>query len=249
MLHEMSWAEAKEYFAENNIAIIPVGSNEQHGPQNPLGTDHLIAKAIAEETAKRTGVLCLQVIPFGVSSHHKQFWGTVFISPKAFKNYVKETCLSLEYYGIKKIVIVNGHGGNRCALMDMARELREKGIFVSVFQWWDAVGELLPDRFRPEERGHAAAEETSVNLALHPQIVSVDKAVDEEPRKHAAEVEGITLPLDTVDETSSGVFGKSTTASAEEGKKVLEAVVSELVRHVNVLKKAKIEALMQKPKV
>ena len=249
MLHEMSWAEAKEYFAENDIAIIPVGSNEQHGPQNPLGTDHLIAKAIAEETAKRTGVLCLQVIPFGVSSHHKQFWGTVFISPKAFKNYVKETCLSLEYYGIKKIVIVNGHGGNRCALMDMARELREKGIFVSVFQWWDAVGKLLPDLFKPEERGHAAAEETSVNLALHPQIVSVDKAVDEEPRKHAAEVEGITLPLDTVDETSSGVFGKSTTASVEEGKKVLEAVVSELVRHVNVLKKAKIEALMQKPKV
>jgi len=249
MLHEMSWAEAKEYFAKNNIAIIPVGSNEQHGPQNPLGTDHLIAKAIAEETAKRTGVLCLQVIPFGVSSHHKQFWGTVFISPKAFKNYVKETCLSLEYYGIKKIVIVNGHGGNRCALMDMARELREKGIFVSVFQWWDAVGRLLADRFKPEERGHAAAEETSVNLALHPQIVSVDKAVDEEPRKHAAEVEGITLPLDTVDETSSGVFGKSTTASVEEGKKVLEAVVSELVRHVNVLKKAKIEALMQKPKV
>jgi creatinine amidohydrolase len=249
MLHEMSWAEAKEYFAKNNIAIIPVGSNEQHGPQNPLGTDHLIAKAIAEETAKRTGVLCLQVIPFGVSSHHKQFWGTVFISPKAFKNYVKETCLSLEYYGIKKIVIVNGHGGNRCSLMDVARELREKGIFVSVFQWWDAVGKLLPDRFKPEERGHAAAEETSVNLALHPQIVRVDKAVDEEPRKHAAEVEGITLPLDTVDETSSGVFGKSTTASAEEGKKVLEAVISELVRHVNVLKKAKIEALMQKPKV
>ena len=249
MLHEMSWAEAKEYFAKNDIAIIPVGSNEQHGPQNPLGTDHLIAKAIAEETAKRTGVLCLQVIPFGVSSHHKQFWGTVFISPKAFKNYVKETCLSLEYYGVKKIVIVNGHGGNRCSLMEMARELREKGIFVSVFQWWDAVGKLLPDRFKPEERGHAAAEETSVNLALHPQIVHVDKAVDEQPRKHAAEVEGITLPLDTVDETSSGVFGKSTTASAEEGKKVLEAVISELIKHVNALKKAKIEALMQKPKV
>jgi creatinine amidohydrolase len=249
MLHEMSWAEAKEYFAKNDIAIIPVGSNEQHGPQNPLGTDHLIAKAIAEETAKRTGVLCLQVIPFGVSSHHKQFWGTVFISPKVFKNYVKEVCLSLDYYGIRKIVIVNGHGGNRCSLMDMARELREKGIFVSVFQWWEAVGKLLPDRFKPEERGHAAAEETSVNLALHPQIVRADKAVDEEPRRHAAEAEGITLPLDTVDETSSGVFGKSTTASAEKGKKVLEAVISELVKHVNLLKKVKTEDLMQKPKV
>jgi creatinine amidohydrolase/Fe(II)-dependent formamide hydrolase-like protein len=75
LLHEMTWPEAKEYFFKNDIVILPVGSNEQHGPANPLGTDHLIAKSIAEETAKRTGALCLQVIPFGVSSHHKQFWG------------------------------------------------------------------------------------------------------------------------------------------------------------------------------
>ncbi|NIQ04931.1 MAG: creatininase family protein, partial [Candidatus Korarchaeota archaeon] len=73
-------------------ALLPVGSNEQHGPQNPLGTDHLIAEAMAEETAKRVGVLCLPVIPFGVSSHHKQFWGTIFLSSKIFGGYVKEVC-------------------------------------------------------------------------------------------------------------------------------------------------------------
>jgi len=249
LLHEMSWVEAKEYFARSDIAILPVGSNEQHGPQNPLGTDHLIAKAIAEETAKRTGVLCLQVIPFGVSSHHKQFWGTIYISPKIFRNYVKETCSALNYYGVRKIVIVNGHGGNLDALVELARELREKGIFISIFQWWSVASKLLPNLFKPEERRHASAEETSVNLALHPLTVDIDKAVDEEPRKHIAQAEGVSLPLDTVDYTISGVFGKSTTASAEKGKKVLEAVVSELVSHVNVLKKAKIEDLMQKPKV
>ncbi len=249
MLHEMSWTEAKEYFIKNDIAILPVGSNEQHGPQNPLGTDHLIAKALAEETAKRTGVLCLQVIPFGVSSHHKQFWGTIYISPKAFKKYVKEACLALDYYGVKKIVIVNGHGGNLSALAELARELREKGIFISIFQWWPAAGKLLPDLFKPEERRHASAEETSVNLALHPEIVNMDKNVDEEVRESVLQSEGITLPLDTVDYTASGVFGKSTTASAEKGKKVLEIVVNELVKHVNLLKEAKIEDLMQKPKV
>jgi creatinine amidohydrolase len=249
ILHEMSWTEAKQYFVKNDIAILPVGSNEQHGPQNPLGTDHLIAKALAEETAKRTGVLCLQVIPFGVSSHHKQFWGTVHILPKTFKEYVKETCLALSYYGVRKILIVNGHGGNRCALVEMARELREKGVFVSIFQWWEAAGKLLPELFKSEERGHAGAEETSVNLALYSKIVRTDKAVNEEPRRHAVESVGVSLPLDTVDETNSGVFGKSTTASAEKGKKVLEAVVGELVKYVNVLKKSKIEDLMRKPKV
>jgi len=89
LLHEMSWTEAKEYLMKNDIVIFPVGSNEQHGPQNPLGTDHLIAKALAEEAAKRTRVLCLQVVPFGVSSHHRQFWGTIYASPEAFKTTLK----------------------------------------------------------------------------------------------------------------------------------------------------------------
>jgi len=249
LLHEMSWTEAKEYFSKNDLAIIPVGSNEQHGPQNPLGTDHLIAKAIAEEAAKRAGVLCLQVIPFGVSHHHRQFWGTIHVSPKTLKAYVKDVCLALNHYGVKKIVIVNGHGGNLNALTELARELREKGIFVSIFQWWPAAGKILPDLFKPEERGHAGSEETSVNLALHPHLVNMDKAVDEAVRTHAMEAEGIILPLDTVDRTSSGVFGKSTTASADKGKRVLEAVVSELVKHINLLKNAKTENLIAKSKV
>lgn len=249
LLHEMSWMEAREYFRKSDVAVLPVGSNEQHGPQNPLGTDYLIAKAVAEETAKRAGVVCLPVVPFGVSAHHRQFWGTIYVSPATFKSYVKEVCLALNYYGTWKIVIVNGHGGNIPALTELARELREKGIFVSVFQWWEASGKLLPSLFQPEERQHASAEETSMNLALHPQMVNMDKAVDEEPRRHPAQFHGIILPLDTVDVTSFGVLGKSTTASAEKGRKVFEAVVNELVKHVNQLKMMRIEDLTAKPKV
>ncbi|MBS7647260.1 creatininase family protein [Candidatus Bathyarchaeota archaeon] len=248
LLHEMSWVEAKEYFSKNDIAILPVGSNEQHGPHGPLGTDNFIAKAIAEEVAKRTGVVCLQVIPFGVSHQHRQFWGTVFVSPETFKNYVKEVCLSLNYYGVRKIVIVNGHGGNLNALTDLARELREIGIFVSVFQWWPAASKLLPDIFRSEERGHAGSEETSMNLALFPHFVNMDNAVDEEVHRSFAEVEGLTLPLDTADQTRLGVFGKSTTASAEKGRKIFETVVNELIKHVNWLKNANIKDLKAKPK-
>ena len=214
-----------------------------------MGTDHLIAKGIAEEAAKRTGVLCLQVIPFGVSSHHKQFWGTISISPRTFKKYVKETVLSLNYYGVRKVVIVNGHGGNLAPLAELARELREDGIFLSVFQWWPASSKLLPELFTQQERRHASAEETSMNLALHPNLVDTSKTIDEEPRKHVLQSEGVTLPLGTADETVSGVFGKASTASVDKGKKVLEAVVGELVRHANLLKNAKAEDLKPKPKV
>lgn len=249
LLHEMSWTEAKKYFEKSDIAIIPVGSNEQHGPHNPLGTDHFIAKALAEEVAKRTGVLCVQVVPFGVSSHHKQFWGTISIRPETFQEYVKDVCLSLNYYGVKKIVIVNGHGGNLNALTDLARKLRENGIFISVFQWWLAASKLLPELFKQEERQHACAEETSMNLLLHPKLVDMNKAVDDVPRESTLKAEGVTLPLDTIDYTSLGVFGKSTTASAEKGKIVFEAVVEELSRHVNALKRAKVEELMSKSKI
>lgn len=245
----MSWSEAKEYFMKNDIALMPVGSNEQHGPANPLGTDHLIAEAIAEEAAKRAGVICLPAVPFGVSSHHKQFWGTIFISPRTFKKYVKETCLSLQYYGSRKIIIVNGHGGNRSALLEMAIELREKGVFVSVFQWWLASAELLPDLFKLEERGHAGAEETSVNLVIHADLVNTRKFMDEKPGRHPIQAAGMTLPLDTADETNSGVYNKQTTASAEKGKIVFDAVINELLRHINLLKKTKIEDLMEKLRV
>jgi creatinine amidohydrolase len=249
LLHEMNWQEARKYFAENDIALVPVGSNEQHGPANPLGTDHLIARGIAEEAAKRSGVLCLPVVPFGVSSNHKQFWGTISIPHRVFKEYVKEVCLSLKYYGVHRIVVVNGHGGNLAALSEMARELREENVFVSVFQWWPAAAKLLPELFSEEERRHAAAEETSMNLVLHPKLVDMRKAVDEKPQKSKLQTEGTTLPFVTVDETASGTFGRTSTASGVKGKKVFEAIVRELAKHVRLLKEAKLEDLLQKPKV
>ncbi len=248
LLHEMSWVEAKKYFTENDTVILPVGSTEQHGPQNPLGTDHLIARALGEETAKRTGIVCLPVVPFGVSPHHRQFWGTISIKPEVFKEYVRHVCLSLKYYGARKVVVVNGHGGNASALSEMARELRERGMFVSVFQWWLASGKLLPDVFSPEERQHASAEETSVNLAIHPHLVDLEEALDEEPRKPLAETGGLVMwVFDTIDCTSSGVFGKASTASVEKGKKVFETVVDELAKHVENVKELKIEYLLPKP--
>ena len=243
----MSWVEAKKYFGENDTVILPVGSTEQHGPQNPLGTDHLIARALAEEAAKRTGTLCLPVVPFGVSPHHRQFWGTISIKPEVFKEYVRHVCLCLKYYGAKKVVVVNGHGGNASALSEMARELRERGMFISVFQWWLASGELLPDIFSSEERRHASAEETSMNLAIHPHLVDMERALDEKPRESLAETIGLVRwVFDTIDYTSSGVFGKASTASVEKGKKVFEAIVNELAKHVKTVKGLKMEDLLPK---
>jgi len=249
-LHEMSWVSAKEYFGSNDVVLLPVGSTEQHGPHNPLGTDHLIARSLAQEAAGRTKVMCLPVVPFGVSSHHRQFWGTVHVKSEVFKAYVRDVCLSLKYCGVHKIVIVNGHGGNTRSLVELARELRGQGIFVSVFIWWRAARQRLHGIFSLEERRHAAAEETSVNLALHPRLVDMKRAVNERKRQLFPEASvGVSYGLDTVDLTNSGVMGTSKTASVEKGKEIVQAAVEELVRHINALKKAKMEDLLPKPLV
>ena len=161
---------------------------------------------------------------------------------------MKDVCLSLSYYGVRKIVIVNGHGGNLVALSVMARELRQQS-FRFCFSMGPAAGRLLPNLFAPEERHHAGAEETSVNLALHGHLVNMSKAIDEKPHTHVVQTEGLTLPIDTIDETNNGVFGKQKTASATKGKKTLEVVVNELVKHVHKLKRSRIEDLGQKSKV
>jgi len=249
-LHEFSWVRAKEYFQASDIVLLPVGSTEQHGPQNPLGTDFLIARSLAEEAAKRARVVCLPVVPFGVSSHHRQFWGTIYVAPEVLKAYVHDVCLSLHYYGVRKIVVVNGHGGNTKTLLELARELREQGVFLSVFIWWEASRKRLPDIFNETELGHAAAEETSLNLALHPNLVDMKKAVDEEPRQLFPEASvGVSYGLDMTDRIVLGVLGVSTTASAEKGKRVFEVVVEELVKHTDALKRTKIDDLLPKPPV
>jgi creatinine amidohydrolase len=166
------------------------------------------------------------------------------------KKYVKDVCLSLKYYGVHKIIIVNGHGGNLTVLAEMTRELREQeALFVTIFQWWPASAKLLPKLFKDEERRHAAAEETSMNMVLNPQLVYLKEAVDERVEKHKLFGEDVTLPLSTADETTSGSFGKTSTASLTKGKKDFEAVVKELARHVELLKKTKTEDLVDKHKV
>lgn len=162
---------------------------------------------------------------------------------------MKEVCLSLKYYGVCKIVVVNGHGGNLASLKEIAREMREQDVFVSIFEWWSAAAELLPDMFDEAERHHAGAEETSANLALHPKLVNKSKLIDEKLHTHRLQVSGITIPSDSVDDTPTGVFGNQRSASAEKGKKVVQAVLDALVKHIELLKKAKTEELMSKQKV
>jgi creatinine amidohydrolase len=234
-LAEKSWPEAEKLFGEIDVAILPVGSTEQHGPHNPLGTDHLIAARMAFEVGERTGVPVLPVVPVGVSAHHRQFPGTLWVPPDVFRGYIKSIVLAAASHGVKKFLIVNGHGGNDDSLMEVAGELRR-------------------------EHGHAGEGETSANLYFHGHLVRMDRAVDTKQNKKlgSLNVEGFNFVYpgrfawDTLDLSPTGVMGsagatiKSTTASEEKGRELMEPYIDELCALVDELKKADIEGLLPK---
>lgn len=228
----MSWKKAGNYFSKNDTALLPVGSTEQHGPQNPLGTDHMIAYRLAVEAGRKTGVLVLPPVPFGVSLHHSSFPGTIWIREAAFKEYLRDVMLSLHRHGTRKIIVVNGHGGNLRSLQSLAAELRDDpGILIVIYQWWTAIrsSERIREVFGPEEMGHAAAAETSLNLYLHPDAVEMEEAVDEEPARLPTDGLGF-YPEYTHDRTSSGVFGKASSADGEKGRLLFEESLNALIR-------------------
>ena len=249
-LAETSWPEVGKLFEETDFAILPVGSTEQHGPHNPLGTDHLIAARMAFEVGERTGVPVLPIVPVGVSAHHRQFPGTLWVSPKVFRDYIKGITLAAKSHGVKKILVVNGHGGNTPSLMEVAGELRrEHGVFAAV-----------ASAFPPMD-GHAGEGETSANLYFHGHLVKMDRAVDTKQNKTLGglEVEGFNyvypgrFAWDTLDLSPTGVMGsagatiKSTTATEEKGKELMEPYIDELCALVEELKKTDIKGLLPKP--
>jgi len=237
MLEKKAWKEAREEFLQAKVGLIPVGSTEQHGPHLPLGTDFLIAERLAEAAAAETGVICAPAIPVGLSEHHRQFWGTLWVEPEYFRGYMKGIAESLAYHGIKRIIYVNGHGGNTAALQEICRELHLEGIYALVWQWWWAVAELSAELF-PKGGSHAGELETSMMLYLNEELV--DKGAMEEAAAGAAPRWGVhkfgtEVSFNTLDFSESGATGDPRRATKRAGEKLYHAALERLVGLVNWL--------------
>ena len=249
-LAEVSWVEAQAILKKVDTVILPVGSTEQHGPHCPLGTDHLTAEAVANMVGDRVKLPVLPVVPVGVSSHHRQFSGTLWASPLVFREYVKSIILSASSHGPKKFFIVNGHGGNTPSLKEVAEDLRsDEGIFL-------AIATAYPTKLD----GHAGEDETSIMLYLRPELVKMEKAVDTKQNEALAgigmktqKVGPADFGFDTIDLSPTGVFGaagktiEATKATAAHGEEIVKAHVDELCAFAEELKKAKFEEHLPKP--
>ena len=231
LLHEISWTDVEKFDREKTVFLIPVGSTEQHGPQNPLGTDFLIAEYIARKTAEKLPfVFCLPTLPIGVAPHHRDFPGTLYLSHQTFEKMVKEVIHSLHIHGFRKIVIINGHGGNTNPLTNAITEYNDiHDMLCFLFEWWKDE-DLIESVFGFPEGIHAATMETSVVWAVCPDLVIQERFEGlTSAKKWGREVGGLHLTSRTVQFTKTGIAGPLEGFSREKGEKVLETTISKLV--------------------
>ncbi|QHS16636.1 creatininase family protein [haloarchaeon 3A1-DGR] len=240
-LSDATWTDVRD--ATIDAAVIPVGSTEQHGPHAPLGTDALNAASVATEAAdrydtadrydaaesRRGDVLVTPTIPVGIAEEHRAFDGTLWVSPDAFRAYVRETAASLVHHGIDRVVFANGHGGNIDALAEVARRFSrdpDHDGYAVAFTWFDAVGE------HASEMGHGGPLETALLRATHPDLVREDRI--EAAAAGAADrwgewVAGVNLAHDSDAFTDNGVIGDPREGDRERGERLLDLASDSLV--------------------
>ncbi|RCU47359.1 creatininase family protein [Haloplanus salinus] len=227
-LSDVTWTDVRD--ADADLALLPVGSTEQHGPHAPLGTDALHAETVAEAGADRHDdtVAVAPTIPVGVAEEHRRFDGTLWVSPDTFRRYVRDVVGSLAHHGMDRVVVVNGHGGNVPALGEVTATVsRHDDAYAVPFTWFEAVGD------RSSEMGHGGPLETALLRATHPELVREDRI--DEARAGASDgwgdwVSSTNLAHDSAEFTENGVVGDPGTGGAELGDELLERAAEALDR-------------------
>nr|WP_261555866.1 creatininase family protein [Frankia tisae] len=215
------------------VAVLPVGSFEQHGAHLPLTTDTLIAQAIAEAVADAYGLFLLPPITFSCSHEHASSPGTVSISSITLTSVIRDVATSLRRSGIPVLVLVNGHGGNY-VLSNIVQEANVDGPAMALFPGradWAAARAAAALETDAHDDMHAGELETSVLLHVHPDLVQPGWETADDgggPRPHLL-VHGMKAY------TRNGVIGRPSLATAEKGKRLLDSLASLMSDHLDAL--------------
>jgi creatinine amidohydrolase len=226
---------------------MPVGATEQHGPHLPLGTDLYIASYVAREVSERDDLLLLPEIPVGVSSEHRQFWGTLTLPSDLLSGIAVSVARALSDHGLNRLVFVNGHGSNCAPLDASARTLVHDDIHVFVFNWWQAAAGKITELF-PDATAHAGSLETSLMLAIHPDWVRQERISEAAGSgSWGTFIEGVQVGFDAIEFSEAGNVGDPRLADPEKGRAVLTAACGSLSRFCSWLAERTEDELASKP--
>lgn len=206
-----------------SIAVLPVGSFEQHGDHLPLATDTVVASVIAREVAQKYPVMVLPPITISCSHEQAGWRGTVSIGARTLHQVVGDIADSLAQSEIHRLVLISGHGGNY-VLSNIAQEASVQGPRMAVFPQgrdWDRARADAAMETSSHEDMHAGELETSILLATYPDMVrpgneTADWSADDRPH---------LLTLGMVAYTKSGVVGRPSLGTAAKGHAALASLV------------------------
>jgi creatinine amidohydrolase len=247
-LETFSSPEVKALNFAKLIVVAPLGSFEQHGPHLPLTTDTDIVTAIASAVEQKLpdNVLLLPTLWLGHSTHHMHFAGTLDIRQMNYVAIIQDLCQSILSMGARKVLLLNGHGGNdipvRAALREVKTSVQGRPeLHLLYAAYWMLAAQSIKG-IRESELGglgHACEMETSLMLHLHPERVRMELARRDGP-KHTSTYRKADMqyakPVYSVNEfheiSSSGVVGHPDLATAEKGARFFDAIVSDVATFV-----------------
>jgi creatinine amidohydrolase len=249
MISELSWPELRDLTSSIDLVLLPVGSNEQHGPNLALDMD---IEASTEFCRRASATMQPRVavappVPWGVSFHHMNFPGTITLSSETFVQVLVEVMASLYHHGFERFLIVNGHGGNVPSMnVAIVRAQEEIGMkFVGACSYFTfASSELRAKHSKTEHTGHACEFETSAALELVPHVVKHDALAKGELTelttgfRQELKKYDVQVPYRFDEFTRNGALGDATLATPEAGKEMMDDALTNFTQFCHDLIRA-----------
>jgi creatinine amidohydrolase len=260
--------DVKEWLEETDIAMVPIGSCEQHGNHLPLRTDTITAEVITQRAAKKANVPHTPAVWCGYSPQHMREpnsgTGTITLRSTTLNAFLYDIGRSLIHHGFNKIVYVTGHGSNIKVLDPLLRNLRyETGAFVAMYKAYSErdlslVQDIVENPKEETPGWHCSEMETAQDMAYNMDLVRMDRAneefvhapkwmgdafhkVDGSSGVIFKDQEYVVVPMDHHEYSNSGVVGNPFRATAEKGEQLFERFSDYLADFLAVIKPLKIE--------
>lgn len=228
-LSDISWVQCAEYLAHDNRVILPIGATEQHGRHLGLGADYMIADELARRIGEQTNVLVAPTLSYGMSHLHMEFTGTLSLSPATLSAVLGDIFKALYRHGFRRVLVVNGHGGNQPSLQAAAATLQNEfpDLHIKSIQWWlepNIVG-LVDQALGAQQGTHASNHETALMRAVAPHAVHTERIVKRDAPVPA--LRAFDSPTQFREKFPDGVMGLDPSpATAALGEQILARAVA-----------------------
>jgi creatinine amidohydrolase len=244
---EIDWsrlksADLRDLAARDAVVILPIASTEQHGPHLPTCVDAMLVGEIARRAARRIvdriPVVVAPTLWCGLAEHHLAFGGTLSLSFPTWLSILRDLVSSLKRQGFRRVLLFNGHGGNIAGLDIAATELtRELAVPVAVGSYWPALGAEIAAILQDQSTVlHACEAETSMMLALAPELVAADRLAEAAGPPALDEREFARQPKrwrSFAELTPNGTIGNPARATAAKGEKLIELAARTLAERLS----------------